>query len=161
MSNPGGKLRPRQLETLVFKVARLPVALIAGSCVLAALAVLSRLSIPMMALHSMPIVLVTMTAFVLNDLYDVPKDRLAGADKPVALGSVSVMSAQLFAVGLIASALAAGALLRQGYSLYVVVAALIAVSLYSPLSRRAPWCSSLAPAGDSCVRYPSTPASDP
>jgi 4-hydroxybenzoate polyprenyltransferase len=144
-------LKPGDLKILLLKVARLPVALIAGFCVFAALAVLSGLSIPMMALHSLPILLVTMAAFVLNDLYDVAKDRLAGADKPVALGHVSPAATLLLAVGLIASALASAALLEQGYSLFVVVAALIAVLLYSPLSRRVPVVKGLAAAVLCCA----------
>src|SRR5258708_40191048 len=134
------------LKILILKVARLPVALIAGACVFAALAVLSSLSIAMMALHSLPIVLVTMAAFVLNDLYDVPKDRLAGADKPVALGHVAPTATRLLAAALVGAALASAALLQQGHSLFVVVAALIAVSLYSPLSRRIPAAKGLAAA---------------
>jgi geranylgeranylglycerol-phosphate geranylgeranyltransferase len=139
------------LKVLVLKVARLPVSLIAGSCVFASLAVLSSYSIPVMALQSLPIVLVTMAAFVLNDLYDVTKDRLAGADKPVALGQVSVTAARLLGVALIAGALVSGALLQQGYSFFVVAAALIAVSLYSPLSHRVPVLKGLAAAVLCCA----------
>jgi 4-hydroxybenzoate polyprenyltransferase len=151
-SKPRGPLvKPRDLKILVLKVARLPVSLIAGSCVFAALAVLSSLSIPAMALQSLPIVLVTMAAFVLNDLYDVTKDRLAGADKPVALGQVSLIAARLLGGALVAGALASAALLQRGYSLFVVAAALIAVSLYSPLSRRVPVAKGLAAAVLCCA----------
>jgi len=151
MGTPDTQSKPGDLKILVLKVGRLPVALISGSCVFAALAVLSDLSIPTMALHSLPIVLVTMAAFVLNDLYDAPKDRLAGADKPVARGQVSLLATRFFAVGLMAGAVAVAALLRQGYSLYVVVAALIAVWLYSPTSRRIPVAKGLAAAVLCCV----------
>jgi 4-hydroxybenzoate polyprenyltransferase len=144
-------MKPADLKILILKVARLPVALIAGACVFAALAVLSKLSIVMMVLQLLPMVLVTMAAFVLNDLYDVPKDRLAGADKPVALGHVSPIAARLLAAGLVVGALVSAALLQQGYSLFVVVASLIAVSLYSPLSRRVPVAKGLAAAVLCCA----------
>jgi 4-hydroxybenzoate polyprenyltransferase len=56
----------------------------------------------MMLLHAIPAILLTMTAFVLNDLYDLEKDRKADRwDKPLVSGRVCLATCWAFAVVLV------------------------------------------------------------
>jgi 4-hydroxybenzoate polyprenyltransferase len=128
-----------KLRLLVWEIGRLPVSLISGAAVVAMLAAYSSFAWTEIAVQAMPITLVTMAAFVFNDLYDRDKDRVAEAtSKPIADGRITVTEGYLFAAFLSVCSLALAALVGEGRSLYVIVAALFGVAAYSIVAQGLP-----------------------
>jgi 4-hydroxybenzoate polyprenyltransferase len=141
-----------KLRLLVWEIGRLPVSLISGAAVAAMLAASSNLAWTEIAVQALPITLVTMAAFAFNDLYDRDKDSIAGAKrKPIADGRVTVKEGHLFAALLSVCALALAALVEEGRSLYVIVAALFGVATYSIVAQRLPIVKGLATAVLCCA----------
>jgi 4-hydroxybenzoate polyprenyltransferase len=138
----GGHARSALL--LFFKVGRFPVACIAGLVVFLILYSHSHISPWLSALHTIPICLVTMAGFALNDVFDLQKDKIGQANKPVALGYVSPAAALILALGTMALSLISAAALAVEHSWYVIVAAAIGVTLYSQLARHIPLAKGVA-----------------
>jgi 4-hydroxybenzoate polyprenyltransferase len=112
---------------------------VGGVAVAAMLAASSNIAWTEIILHAMPITLVTMAAFAFNDLYDREKDRIAEAKKkPIADGRVALKQGCLFAAVLSICALALAALMEEGGSFYIIVAALLGVGVYSLVAQRVP-----------------------
>ena len=143
-----------RLEYLIlcWNVARFPVALIAG-LVVTALSLAHRMPALESALQALPILLTTMAGFVLNDIYDLEKDRYSQRPKALAIGIVRLGTAQTFALLLIISTLAIAATIARGYSYYVVVGSLIGVIFYSVASRQAPLMKGLVTAALCCSPF--------
>jgi 4-hydroxybenzoate polyprenyltransferase len=141
-----------KLRLLVWEIGRLSVSLISGAAVGAMLAASSELGWTEIAVRTLPITLVTMAAFVFNDLYDRDKDRIAQARrKPIADGRVTVKEGYLFAISLSVCALAIAALVKEGHSLCVIAAALFGVVAYSIVAQRLPVAKGLATAVLCCA----------
>jgi len=141
-----------KLRLLVWEIGRLPVSLISGVAVAAMLATSSNLAWTEIAAQALPITLVTMAAFAFNDLYDRDKDRIAEAKrKPIADGRVTVTEGYLFAALLSVCALALEALVEEGRSLYVIVAALFGVAAYSIVAQSLPVVKGFATAVLCCA----------
>jgi len=90
-------------------------------------------------LFSLPLALITMAGFTLNDCYDVDKDRHASKYKPVALRIVSLRDGYIWAVCQALSGLVIAALLPlPRAALYTLLGTLAGVSAYSYLSQQWP-----------------------
>jgi 4-hydroxybenzoate polyprenyltransferase len=141
------------LFILTMNVGRLPVGVIAGLAVTFILSLHSNLSVQLMVLHLLPICLVTMTGFVLNDIFDLNKDRKALRNKPIAVGLVSVQAASLFAVVLTGVALLISASIFRGNSFYVILAAISGVIVYSWWAQAVPTLKGFATAILCCAPF--------
>lgn len=155
MEANGQNTRPgnlAKLRLLVWEIGRLPVSLISGAAVVAMLTASSSFAWTEIAVQAMPITLVTMAAFVFNDLYDRDKDRIAEATrKPIADGCITVKEGYLFAAFLSVSSLALAARVAEGRSLYVIVAALFGVAAYSVVAQGLPVMKNFATAVLCCA----------
>jgi 4-hydroxybenzoate polyprenyltransferase len=98
----------------------------------------SGFSIMWSVLHGIPVILVTMTAFIVNDIYDYEKDLLSNFDRPIVKGLLQRKTARRFAAFLALCATIIAVLFKVNESFIIFAAALIGAFLYSPTSRRAP-----------------------
>jgi len=114
---------------LVFKTARPISSLMSGLFVTMMLLREPRYSIVWSVLHAIPVILVTMIAFIVNDIYDYEKDLLSNYDRPILKGSLKKNSASLYAIvyAIIATILAL--LIKVNESFIVFAAALIGAVL--------------------------------
>jgi 4-hydroxybenzoate polyprenyltransferase len=128
----------RVLFLLIWEIGRLPVGLIAGAAVVFFVTAAGNLPWSLAVAHAIPILLMTMSGFALNDLYDIEKDRLAQADKPIAFGKVSVLQSCVFVWVLITTSILVAVILQEGRSYYVILAALFGVASYSFIAQKAP-----------------------
>jgi 4-hydroxybenzoate polyprenyltransferase len=149
----GGAMSLSIFWILLIRVARLPVAIIAGSVVTLFSAVSAHLSWYVALVQALPIVLTTMTGFVVNDICDIEKDRLAGSRKPLAEGLISRPIAERVAAGLVSVALLSAALLSQNRSFAVIVVTLFIALLYSAIARRLPLAKGLVTAVLCCAPF--------
>lgn len=133
---------PRQIlervGLIVVRVARFPVGVIAGVPISLVLFVHDRTSVARALVSASPIILTTMTGFILNDLFDRRTDAMRGQLKPIANGDVPALWAAAAAVLMALSALAIAGIVARSYSVWVVVCALVGIAAYSPLARRFP-----------------------
>lgn len=79
--------------------------------------------------------LLAMFGFVVNDIFDVEKDRQAGVDRPIARRELTIRSASIFAMCL--AIVSIGTAVRVGAP-EIVVVGLCSLFLYTPLAHRAP-----------------------
>ncbi|HUP61931.1 MAG TPA: UbiA family prenyltransferase [Thermoanaerobaculia bacterium] len=79
--------------------------------------------------------LLPMFGFVVNDLFDRNKDRLAGVDRPIAKGRVNPSSARAFAVVL---GLAAVVVAQLTGEVPIVLGGITALMLYTPVAQAVP-----------------------
>lgn len=138
---------------LIYRVGRLPVALIAGAATGAFVGVM-RVDLPIwtVLLHAAVMALVTMAGFALNDAYDANKDRAAGAPgKPVAAGVMSPSQANAFAVCLIVVSALVEAAIGNGLSGLLVLSALVGVITYSPIAQILPSLKGFLTAALCCI----------
>lgn len=135
-----------ELGALLFAVARLPVSIISGFCVSMMLLLLSDLPFHLVILHSIPITLVTMAGFAVNDILDVEKDRKAGAAKPIAKGNVAVAAAGQLAEFLLTCSVGLTIFLQDEHAVYVIAVSILGVLVYSDLSRNFPMLKGVATA---------------
>lgn len=80
--------------------------------------------------------LITMFGFVLNDILDYWKDKVAGVQRPIALGQLSRPAALLFSTVLLSAACVSALLIREGAPVLLLTG--IALVLYTPLAHRIP-----------------------
>jgi 4-hydroxybenzoate polyprenyltransferase len=90
------------------------------------------------ALRVVPIVLVTMVGFILNDIFDLEKDRFSGKDRPIVAGRLSISLAKKGMVCLCCLAMLWEGVFFSINSFLIVFVALLGVFLYSPFSHKAP-----------------------
>jgi len=79
-----------------------------------------------------------MAGFIINDIYDAKKDKYSSVSKAIAAGKISSETAACVAVFLIAVAVTLAAGISRGASLFVIIAAIVGVSLYSVLAYHLP-----------------------
>jgi 4-hydroxybenzoate polyprenyltransferase len=79
---------------------------------------------------------ITAAGFMINDLYDKPKDRLGSVQRPITVGAVSPLEAVISTVLLIAAAFWVTPLERSSTTILLVVT--VGVVAYSSVSRRLP-----------------------
>jgi 4-hydroxybenzoate polyprenyltransferase len=138
---------------LIFNVGRLPVGLIAavGVCFIEGL--YTSNSWGLLFIHALPICLVTMAGFVMNDIFDIEKDRMAGRPKLVAIGIVPIRSAKMFAWLLSFAALFIAILVSRGLSVAVINFALLGVLAYSAVAKYVPTAKGLVTAILCCAPF--------
>nr|VFK65074.1 MAG: 4-hydroxybenzoate polyprenyltransferase [Candidatus Kentron sp. UNK]VFK71368.1 MAG: 4-hydroxybenzoate polyprenyltransferase [Candidatus Kentron sp. UNK] len=90
------------------------------------------------AFRVFPIVLVTMLGFILNDIFDLEKDRFSEKDRPIVSGKLEVLFAKKGVVYLCGLAIIWESVYLNISSFVVVFLALLGVFLYSPFSHKAP-----------------------
>ncbi|MFI5310922.1 MAG: UbiA family prenyltransferase [Gemmatimonadales bacterium] len=90
-----------------------------------------------------------MFGFVVNDIFDYDKDRVAGVRRPIADGTLSRRSAALWAAGLLATAMLLATTVGSGGIVLAITAA--ALLLYSPLALRLPLGKDVCVAGICCA----------
>jgi len=131
---------------LALKTSKPITSAVAGLVVFVILLSNARFSVLSSIFHSMPVVLVTMMAFVVNDIYDYEKDVRGNLDKPIAKGLLSKKTATLYAMVIACSATITELLLNGYSSLIVFLAALFGALVYSPLSTKVPTAKGFATA---------------
>lgn len=89
-------------------------------------------------LHGIPVILVTMTAFIINDIYDYEKDLASNFDRPIVKGTLQRSTASRYAALIAFCATTTAMLLQANGSFFIFVLALLGAILYSPASRRVP-----------------------
>jgi geranylgeranylglycerol-phosphate geranylgeranyltransferase len=82
--------------------------------------------------------LVTMAGFVMNDISDLQKDRLAGKRRPIALGQLSVELAWRGVVVTLAAAIGSAYLVFGFAPALWIVSIAVALFVYSPVARQWP-----------------------
>jgi 4-hydroxybenzoate polyprenyltransferase len=90
-------------------------------------------------LRCIPILLVTMTGFMVNDCVDVDKDRLNKVSRPVARGLLSVRTTLVIAIALMLFGISIDAMMGGARSAFLILCAFVAVTLYSFVSRLVPF----------------------
>lgn len=88
--------------------------------------------------RSLPLAMVVMAGFVLNDIGDMVKDRTAAVYKPLASGHVTKRLAASIACLLICGAVLIECLFPGNAGLMTVISAALGVTLYTPISHRMP-----------------------
>lgn len=138
---------------LIFNIGRLPVGLIAavGVCFIEGLNGQSPWWL--LPLHALPICLVTMAGFVMNDIFDVDKDRKSGKPKLVAIGLVSTRSARLFSWLLSLAAILVAIVTNRELSAAIIGVSLFGVALYSAVAKNLPLAKGLATAVLCCAPF--------
>ena len=141
-----------EFAILVWNVGRIFVGFIAGLVVFL-VAVSRGVDVGTALAHMLPITLATMAGFVLNDLFDLEKDKLSTRNKPLAIGLVSLSSAKAFALILVISSLVIAAAIAKGTSYYIVAATLAGVILYSIAAYRTPILKGFITASLCCAPF--------
>lgn len=86
----------------------------------------------------MPIILVTMIGFILNDIFDVEKDKDSQKVRPIVKGRLKIASAKMGLTYLCIAAVLLEGIHADLNSFIVIFIALLGVFLYSPFSHGAP-----------------------
>lgn len=89
-------------------------------------------------LRGIPLALVTMAGFVLNDIFDIDKDRRAGVSRPITDGMLSIRKAYVFAALFIAIGVGVELAISSAECVFVMVLTAVGVALYSPTSKAFP-----------------------
>lgn len=131
---------------LVLKTARPLTSAVAGLAMFNILLQDSEFPVWKDALQSLPIVLATMTGFILNDIFDYEKDSRGKLRRPIALGLLDMGTAWWSAVLIAFGAIFIEAIVNQLASLDILAATLVGVLLYSPLSKHFPPLKGIATA---------------
>jgi 4-hydroxybenzoate polyprenyltransferase len=147
------KAAVKRAYLLLFQVARVPVALIAGLPVAIALLIKTNASWTTVVASFLPIVAITMSGFILNDVYDVEKDKPFAYRKPIASGWVDISTATAFAWALCFGALTLAAFSLDTGAIYVSGGAIVGVAIYSRLARRLPALKGFMTALLCCVPF--------
>jgi len=95
------------------------------------------------AAMSLPMLLVTMAGFLLNDIGDRVKDRIAGRPRPIAAGLVSVRQAMVAAVLLLVGAVSCDWHSGCSQSHAIILAASVGVAIYTSLAHAIPLAKGL------------------
>jgi len=101
-------------------------------------------------LRCSPILLITMAGFVINDIFDVQKDKIAGVMRPISSGNLGVCTALYYSVALLFAALLIELLLGTLATTSIIAATSIGVVVYSPMARLLPLAKGLFTAMLSC-----------
>ncbi len=84
------------------------------------------------------IFMATMIGFLVNDIYDIPKDQAAGKRKPLATGALSIRTGTFYASGMSVAAIAAtAAWLGIDAAVYIALI-IVCATIYSPVSAAVP-----------------------
>lgn len=105
------------------------------------------------ALYSLPVLLVIMTTFIANDIFDQEKDSHSNFNKPIAKGLLKKETAQKFALAFAVSSVAIELFLNGNVYMTIFLAALFGGLLYSPLSAKIPTAKGLATAALSLMPF--------
>lgn len=130
----------------IYQIMRPDVSLIAGIFVTSALLVSTNIGITLAFIFGFPITLVTMLGFVINDIMDYEKDCLAGTQKPIATGSISIKEATTVGI-IILFLLSSTELLIGNYYSHIVLSITFAgVVAYSLIAKWLPWAKGIVTA---------------
>lgn len=122
----------------IYQTIRPTPSAIAGIITASSLLIYTKMPILWCFLRALPIVLVTMAGFVLNDIYDREKDRMRFRDKPISTGKLPVNMMKLSGVIALFSSIVIEMFFRSTLSLSVIIVTICGVILYSPVAHRAP-----------------------
>jgi 4-hydroxybenzoate polyprenyltransferase len=142
-----------QCLVLLLQVGRLPVGVIASVPVTLLILLHSNVGWPWAVFHGLPICAITMAGFAFNDIFDLAKDRAAGARKPLAVGLVSVRGVRVFAWSLAVFGLSSAVAIIHGNSVFIIAMTLAGVSSYSWLAQKAPVFKGIATAILCCAPF--------
>lgn len=123
---------------LVIQTSRVQTSVISG--VLAALIIHNHTKILLIdcILKSIPIIFVTMSGFICNDIYDYEKDKKAGKNRPICSGRLSKKTAAGWAMLFAIFSLLINLAYCDFYPMLVISLTIALVALYSPFSRHIP-----------------------
>ncbi len=123
---------------LVLKTSRPITATVAGLAAFLILRSNNTYSLWWSLIHSIPFVLVTMAGFIVNDVYDYEKDSRANVERPIAMGQLDRIRALYYALAIAAVAIGLSLFTPSYLGRAALLTTLVAVLLYSPLSRHVP-----------------------
>jgi 4-hydroxybenzoate polyprenyltransferase len=129
---------------LVLRAAKPLTSIVGALVVIAVLFIQMEYSLAQSVLYSMPIALVIMVAFLVNDIYDQEKDSHSDFDKPIAKGLLDLGVARNYAVGFALSAISLELLLNGYRHMALFLMALLGAVLYSPFALKVPTMKGLA-----------------
>jgi 4-hydroxybenzoate polyprenyltransferase len=125
-------------------MARLSVSAISGGSVAIFAVITGRLGAPAAAGHSLVMTLITMSAFVANDIVDSQQDRAAGrVDKPLAMGSISREASIAFLCLLMVVSVAIAWPLRTEKSFQIAAVTLLGGIGYSYAAKALAWTKNI------------------
>lgn len=120
-------------------VGRPAVSVIAGLFISFGMFLSEKASFGASLIAGLPMTLVTMYGFVVNDICDKEKDRIAEAkNKPIAYGAMSVQSAMMYAFLLVSLAFLVEFFSAGTARILILSSVFIGVSIYSYISRYFP-----------------------
>lgn len=102
-------------------------------------------------LRTLPIVLITMSGFVFNDIFDKQKDILSGKKRPLPAGSLAPRFALVFGIVIAAVAVVSELIVGNFASVAYSIVALFGVVAYSPIAGRYPVLKEFYTAALCCV----------
>ena len=89
-------------------------------------------------LLSFPILLITMAGFIINDIFDKERDKARKEDKPIAHENISVKDARKTSILLIVGSFSIVLISGNQTAVFIVILAIIAIFLYTPIIYRLP-----------------------
>lgn len=89
-------------------------------------------------IHSLIFMLVTMYGFVINDIIDYKKDKLAKRNRPISNGDLTKKNASYFSLSLILISLTLEYYLGNSISLRIIIYIILLLTLYSFISKYLP-----------------------
>lgn len=130
-------LKPLSIINNILKTSRITVSLISGVFTFMIIFPVYKLSIHTF-IRCIPIVVVTMIGFILNDLYDIEKDRRANKNRPICKGMLLKKHALLAVFLLSAQSLIIDLFYKDSSSFLIILITLIGVIIYSPFAKNNP-----------------------
>lgn len=97
-----------------------------------------RLPLAWSLAYALPVAGLTAAAFLLNDAFDVRKDKRSGKRRPVAVGEITPLAANRTALCLIVISVLLPIIRFQWHTVCVVLAAAVGIVFYSPMAARHP-----------------------
>lgn len=86
----------------------------------------------------LPIVFVTMAGFIINDIFDIQRDKFRGDEKPIASGKLTISASITLLFILIFLSFSVEGIFGEWQSFKIILITLIAVFLYTPFAHRFP-----------------------
>ncbi len=123
---------------LILQTSRVGISCISG--LLASLILFTHHEYPFLIslFRGVPIIFATMIGFILNDIYDYKKDKLAKKQRPISLDKLNQINAYFGAFLFLIFALLIDVYFADFFAMYVIVLTVLAVWIYSPFSKRFP-----------------------
>ena len=118
--------------------ARPTTAAISGVLAMGMVAFRLHENILWIGLRVIPIVMITMSGFIMNDIFDRDKDRVLGLRRPITTGRLAILHAGIAATLMYLGALLIELSVGSVESVVILGSAAIGTMLYSPIANRYP-----------------------